>query len=135
MRTIFLTLILTLLFGGFLQANAQTARQIKLRVNAQKAVPASKLKIKFVSVIEDSRCPEGTNCIWAGNAKVQIKVGKAGGEMKTFELNSNSEPNTISFEGYEIKLINLEPHPKANVRINRNSYTAIFGVGKAGNSK
>ena len=135
MKTIFLALILTLAGGDFLQIEAQTSQQLKLRVTAQKAVSGSKLKIKFVSVVEDSRCPEGTNCIWAGNAKVKIQVGKTGGEMKTFELNSNSEPKSVSFEGYEIKLTGLEPHPKANVRINRNGYTATFTVAKAGNSK
>ncbi|HYP50465.1 MAG TPA: hypothetical protein VEQ34_05950 [Pyrinomonadaceae bacterium] len=135
MKKIFVILILTLLSGSLWQASAQTNQQIKLRVNNQKAVAGSKLTIKFVSIVEESRCPEGVNCIHAGNAKIQIKVTKRGGAAKTFELNTNFDPNGISFEGYEIKLANLEPVPKENIRINRNGYTATLIVSKSRNSK
>jgi hypothetical protein len=86
--------------------------------------------LHFVSVIEDSRCPEDANCVWAGNAKVRIKIGKANGAVKTFELSSNLEPKTVAFEGYEIKLTNLDPKPRTNIRINRNGYAAAFTVTK-----
>jgi len=135
MKKIFLILVLTLLFGGYWNASAQTSQQINLRVNNQKAIAGSKLTIKFVSILEESRCPEGVNCIHAGNAKIQIKVAKRGGAAKTFELNTNFDPNSISFEGYEIKLINLVPAPKENIRINRNGYTATLIVSKSRNSK
>ena len=68
MRTLFLSLILTLVFGSVLTANAQTTQQVTVTVNKQKKASRSKLTIKFVSV-EDSRCPQGVDCIWAGNAK------------------------------------------------------------------
>jgi hypothetical protein len=135
MKKTFVILILTLLFGSLWQASAQTNQQLKLRINNQKAVVGSKLTIKFVSILEESRCPEGVNCIHAGNAKIQIKVAKRGGAAKTFELNTNFDPNGISFEGYEIRLTNLDPVPKENVRINRNGYTATLVVSKSQNSK
>ncbi len=135
MKKIFLTLIFTLLFGNLWHAGAQTSQQVKLRVNNQKSVANGKLTIKFVSLAEDSRCPEDVNCIHAGNAKIQIKVAKRGGSAKTFELNTNSDPNIISFGGYEIKLENLVPVPKKNIRINRNGYTATLVVSKSQNSK
>ena len=135
MKKIILTLVLTVLFSGFSHIAAQTNQQLKFRVNSQKAVAGGKLTIKFISIVEESRCPEGVNCIHAGNAKIQIKVTKRGGAAKTFELNTNFEPNGISFEGYEIKLANLEPVPKENIRINRNAYTATLVVSKSRNSK
>jgi len=135
MRAIFTTLILTFVFGGFVQAKPQTNQQLKLTVNQQKTVTKDRLKIKFVSVIEDSRCPTDTNCIWAGNAKVQIKVSNSKGASKTFELNMNLEPNIVSFADYEIKIINLTPQPASNIRINRNGYTATFVLRKSGNSR
>lgn len=135
MKKVFLTLIFTLVFGSLCQASAQTSQQLKLRVNNQKSVAGGKLTIKFLSVAEDSRCPEGVNCIHAGNAKIQIKVAKRGGSAKNFELNTNSDPNIVSFEGYKIKLENLVPTPKENIRINRNGYTATLIVSKSQNSK
>ncbi|MDQ4120432.1 MAG: hypothetical protein M3209_03190 [Acidobacteriota bacterium] len=135
MKKVFLTLVLMFLFGSFSLVQAQTTQQINLRVNNQKTAAGGRLTIKFVSVMEDSRCPVGVNCIHAGNAKIQIKITKRGSAAKTFELNTNSEPNRVSFEGYEIKLANLDPVPKESARINRNGYTATLVIGKPQNSK
>lgn len=135
MRTIFTVLILTFVFGGFVSAQAQTNQEIKLLINKQKVVTKDKLTIKFVALVEDSRCPTDTNCVWAGNAKIKIQIGKGKGAAKTFELNTNLEPQTVSFAGYEIKLVNLTPQPASNIRINRNGYMATFAISKTGNSK
>ena len=132
MRTIFTALILTFVFGGFVAAKVQKTEQVKVLINKQKIVTKDKLTVKFVSLIEDSRCPTDTNCIWAGNAKIKIQVGKGKGAAKTFELNTNLEPQTVSFAGYEIKLVNLTPEPASNIRINRNGYTVTFAVNRSG---
>jgi len=88
------------------------------------------IKNKFISVVEDSRCPTDTNCIWASNAKINIKISKGKSAAKTFELNTNLEPQIITFAGYEIKLTNLTPAPATNIRINRNGYAATLTVNK-----
>lgn len=129
MKTLILTLILTFVFGGFVQAEAQTS-QVKLHVNQQKLVYRGKLKIRFVSLVEDSRCPADVNCIWAGNAKIKIEVRKYGSATKTFELNTNLADKTARFENYEIMLVSLAPHPRSNIRINQRSYTATLSVTK-----
>jgi len=135
MKTVIITLILTLVFGSFNFTSAQTKQQIKVLINRQKAVPGSKLTIKFASLIEDSRCPVDTNCIDAGNAQIMIKVSKSNGAAQTFELNTNSAPQFVTFAGYKIKLVGLNPEPATNIRINRNGYTATFLVSKLRNSK
>lgn len=130
MKTLVLTLVLTLAFGAVQFAGAQTGQQFRLQVNRQKSVAGGRLTVKFVSLVEDSRCPTDVNCVWAGNAKVQIKVTGRRGASKTFELNTNLEPKTVTFEGYEIKLEGLTPAPKSNIKINRNGYTATLAVRK-----
>ena len=130
MRTIFLGLILTFIFGGFVSAKAQTNQEVKVLINKQKVITKDKLTVKFVSLTEDSRCPTDTNCIWAGNAKIQVKISK-GKSAQTFEMNTNLDPQTVEFAGYEIKLVNLDPKPASNIRINRNGYTATFSVSKS----
>lgn len=129
MRTLFLSLIITLIFGSVMTAEAQTTSQISLLTGRQKTVTRDKLKIKFVAV-EDSRCPQGVNCIWAGNAKVTVKMTNRKGESKTFDLNTDLEIKAVKFEGYEIKLDNVTPYPKADVPVNPNGYTASFTVTK-----
>ncbi|MCU1290931.1 MAG: hypothetical protein JWN60_3160 [Acidobacteria bacterium] len=135
MRTIFSALVFTFIFGGFVSIYGQTSSQVKLLINKQKIVTKDKLTIKFASLVEDSRCPVDTNCIWAGNAKIQIKISSAKNAAKTFELNTNLNPQIVSFAGYEIKLVNLTPQPASNIRINRNGYAATLAVSKSANSK
>ena len=42
--------------------------------------------IKFVKVMEDSRCPTGVSCMWEGQAKVQIELYENGKLLETKEL-------------------------------------------------
>ena len=130
MRTIFTTLILIFVFGVSAQAKPRVDQQLKLAVNQQSTITKDKLKIKFVAVVEDSRCPSDTNCVWAGNAKIKITVGKTKSDARTFEMNTSGESQSVNSAGYEIKLVGLSPQPATNIRINRNGYTATFGVRK-----
>ncbi len=130
MRSLILLFILTVIFGSFQLAAAQTNREIKLPVNNQKAIDNKGLTVKFVSVLEDSRCAEGTNCIWAGNAKVQLDLKKKNGAWETFELNTNLEKQEIEFGGYLIKITELTPAPKENAEIDRTDYIGTFSVTK-----
>lgn len=126
MKTLFLALILTFVFGTF--AAAQTS--VKIGVGKQKTATTDKLKIKFVTMVEDSRCPTDTNCIWAGNAKIKIKVTDFRGRTKFFDLNTGSQPQAATFAGYDIRLEDLTPAPASNIRINRNGYTATFKISR-----
>ncbi len=133
MRKTILAVLLTFVLGIF--AQAQTNQKVIVQINQQKTIAKNKLTIKFASLIEDSRCPTDTNCIWAGNARITIKVSNGKSAAKTFELNTNLKPQTVSFAGYEIKLTDLNPRPATNIRINRNGYTATFVIRKMANSK
>jgi hypothetical protein len=36
----------------------------------------AEFEVKFTDLIEESRCPEGTNCFWAGRAIIQLTIDK-----------------------------------------------------------
>ena len=129
MKTIFLALIAAFIFGS-VTTQAQTNQTLKVRVNEQKSLARNNLTIKFVSLVEDSRCAEGTRCVWAGNAKIQVRITDARGRSESFEMNTNMGAKGASFGGYTINLTSVEPHPRANVRINRNAYTATFKINR-----
>ena len=124
-----LALLLTFVFGTIQTVEAQSREQQKVQIHKQKKFLRSNLTVKFVSLIEDSRCPKGTNCIWAGNAKIKIEVGK-GGKKETFEVNTTLGPKGATYNGYAIELVSLTPVPKENIRINRNGYVATFAVSR-----
>lgn len=121
---------MTLFLGSFQLVEAQTQQQMSVRINQQKTFSRSKLKIKFLSLVEDSRCPEGVDCIWAGNARIKVRVTSKRGVTEIFEMNTNTGQRGDTLDGYAINLDSLTPTPKANVRLNKNAYTATFTVRK-----
>ncbi len=130
MRTILSTLILTFAFGIFLTADAKTG-DVKLRLAQEKTAPGTAIKIKFLSVIEDSRCPEGVNCIWAGVAKIKIQLRKPGKPAKEVELNTSQSDKSITFEGHEIKLAALTPYPRSGSTTTAAAYSATLAIAKS----
>lgn len=107
MRTFILTFLAVIVFGSNLLA--QTKQTVALQTGETKPVTGSKLKVKFIRVTEDSRCPEGATCIWAGNAKVSLRVWKKNRKAVDLELNSTLEPRFVEYAGYRISMVNLSP--------------------------
>lgn len=131
----FITLAILLTFAFSSVSFAQT-KIINIKLNKefslaarQKAyVKTDKLTVEFVSVLDDSRCPTDVDCVWAGSAKVQIKVSKGKMAAQIFELNTNLEPKTITYQGYEIEITHLMPAPKSDVDMKSVIYSASFIV-------
>jgi hypothetical protein len=71
---------------------------------------APDLAVRFVDVSEDSRCPEGVTCVWAGRATVQVEVGD--GEAPTVPLEVGGEPRVV--RGLSLAAEALDPHPRAD---------------------
>ena len=122
-----LILALAAIFGMTIITPAQKPTNITLRHNQQKSAGSTGLTIKFVSVVEDSRCPEGVQCVWAGNAKIQVKVTNArGSEILT--MNTGAGPKGDQYGGYAINLINLEPGKPQHGKLPASRYTATFSI-------
>lgn len=122
-----IALIALIAFAAALSASAETG---KVFAGKQKAFQKKKISIKFISLVEDSRCPEGVDCVWAGMAKIKVMVSNKKKASKEFEVTLQGDSDKIIFEGYEIKLMELTPKPKANTRIDPKSYLATFDVRK-----
>lgn len=108
-------------------AIAQTPQNISVGINKQVRASRSKLTIR-VTAIDDSRCPRDAQCIWAGNAKVSIKITNRKGTSLTTDLNTGMGDKSIKFDGYEIVLSDVTPYPASNVRINGNARVAKFAI-------
>lgn len=91
---------------------AKTPETFSVELCKQKVTTIGKITVKFLEVVEDSRCPPNVTCIWAGNAKVKISVNKGRKAAMTFELNSGLDPKTIVFEGYDITFVDLSKIPR-----------------------
>ena len=105
--------------------------KFKVHLNEQSILSSKELRIKFVSVKEDSRCPQGVDCLWAGNGKIEIKVIDKNEDSAILELNTELEPKSVSYKRFHIALISLEPYPKAEQNIKEEDYSAILAVSEA----
>ncbi len=123
-RFLFAALILGLIQVSF----AQAQNQMQLRVGQQKSMANGKVRVKFISVMEDSRCPADVDCVWAGNAKVKIQVWVRGGETKIFELGTNGGEKAGQADAYRVELVSLTPARHSKKKIRRNDYRATFSI-------
>ena len=129
MKGLILSLMVVLAFGVMPAAAAKRSETMRVQINREKRVAKSKVTIRFTELVEDSRCPTDTNCVWAGNAKIKIRVSGYGRSLE-ITLDTNGPHQGAAAEGYSIKLISLTPAPRSNIRINRNGYVATFEVAK-----
>lgn len=128
------SLVLASIFGASSRSGGRREVKLgvefKLGVGKSAAVKGEGLEIKFLSVAEDSRCPRGVDCIWEGNAKVRLRLKRARRPPAEIELNTNTEPQRSAAHGYEIRLTDLSPYPKANEPVDNKSYVASLEVRK-----
>lgn len=98
--------------------------QSEFKITTKKCIPKIGYYLRLQSVLDDSRCPEGVTCIWAGevSATVEIYKDKKFVEEKTVTFNSkNKEENFKWFATYfpkKIQSIGVAPYPKEGQLVN-----------------
>ena len=101
----------------------------ELHIGQEAVVGAEGLKITFVDVSEDSRCPAATNCIVSGLAKVRLDViaGERPLGMHEFVLDQRTIGGTARGIGqYVFSMRELNPYPGTDTA----PYAAILVVSK-----
>jgi hypothetical protein len=114
-------------------ATARLGRPFNLRAGRQVTVKRERLRIKFVAVDEDSRCPANVTCVWAGNAAVRLEVSTTRRNSKALKLNTNMSPTLVDekqYRGYKVKLVELSPYPRSNQQIAAGDYVVTLLVSK-----
>lgn len=91
------------------------------------SVMTTDMKVRFVAVTEDSRCPRDVNCIWAGEVKVllEIRVSQAESQVEILEGKS-----TVA-GGFRLTLVRVEPQRTSTGKIASQDYRATLKVDKA----
>lgn len=121
MKLLIASLLVLVGFASFSAVSAKQGQEVSVKINTEER--ANGVRIKFVELVEDSRCPVDTNCIWAGNAKIKVRVTR-NGRSRVIELNTMTNGSDPVFAGYKFRLTDLDPDLRSNVRINRNGYVA-----------
>ena len=87
------------------------------------------MKVRFVAVTEDSRCPRDVTCIWAGEVKVQLEIQQASKAASQVELLEGG--STVAGE-YRVTLVRVEPQPTSTAKIAPQDYRATLKIDKSG---
>jgi hypothetical protein len=112
------------------EGDARVQDGIIIKRGKEVKVEGEDLKIAFVSVTDDSRCPEGATCVWAGNGRIHLTARNAKGECVEFDLNTTLQPVEYDFGKYRIKLASLSPYPSIKHHPKPDEYVATLVVTK-----
>jgi len=105
-------------------------QQVTLAPGQTASVVGTSLKILFVSVSGDSRCPAGVLCIQGGDAVVHISVA-SGGAPGDYELHTgDSSRGAVSHAGFRVELVSLQPYPFSSRTISPDEYRATLRVSR-----
>lgn len=105
----------------------------KLNINQTAVIGSENLKITFLNVTEDSRCPSDVQCIWEGQAKVQISILKDDQNIGTFYLTKRAghdELSVLSVKGYSITLEKVDPYPVSTKKTEAQDYVIVLKIKK-----
>lgn len=116
-----------LIFGLAAIVPAQKGESVTVRYGQRKSAAHGNIKIKFVSVVEDSRCPEKSMCIRAGNAKIEVIISDRRGS-KTVTMNTNEGNHGDQYGGWAVNLVSVSQKDAGVMKPSK--YRAVFSVEK-----
>ena len=114
------------------QAGGNVSQQTKiyeLKVGEEKALAGADFTVLLAAVPEDSRCPEGVNCIWAGTVAVELVFCGPKSE-KTARLHTNSPPRVLKYRGRYFRLVKVAPKKVEGQEIKPSDYAVTLEVSK-----
>ncbi|MDO8577642.1 MAG: hypothetical protein Q7R50_00480 [Dehalococcoidales bacterium] len=112
------------------QLTANLGQQFSLSINQTAVISGENLRIKFLDV-NDSRCPTGATCIWAGEARAEIQVRDGGAANLTLVEHGYSANNSQRYKAYEFSF-QVQPYPALANPIAKAEYRLILTVEKPG---
>jgi len=87
------------------------------------------LRVTFEGVENDSRCPAGETCIWAGDAAAAFTFEKAPAAPTHRTLHTNGRyERQADYENFVIRLDDIKPYPKTGASIARSDLRATLVV-------
>ena len=118
-----LLFLLLLVSGiGFSQDKPIEVPKIMVKIPLGETVHFENASVKFIKVLEDSRCPKDVTCVWAGQAKLLVEVTETGKNPVQMELlfGGRQKKNILcSMNGYNLKGISVSPYPVSDDNGNR----------------
>jgi hypothetical protein len=114
----------------FLLNSCVSAQKNENEIN-QKLDSASDKEIVLVKIVNDSRCPEGVQCVWAGEVTIEVAAydNRKLIEEIQFTINQSTHQEVMAWfkkhlpvSKQNLKGISVLPHPKEGVSHKKEDY-------------
>jgi len=111
--------------------NPELGDNFPLEFNHSAFIESDNIEIKFIKVVEDTRCPPNVICILAGQVRILVDIMINGSNLGEYELvlkpgsrhlGKNVSEYTISFQW-------IEPLPGI-AKIDESNYIAVLKISK-----
>ena len=92
-------------------------------------VDGAGIRVRFMRVTGDSRCPADAVCILGGDAIVHVLAGADSASASSYELHTgDSSQASVVHGSVRISLVELQPYPFSSRTIAPNDYRATLTV-------
>ncbi len=93
--------------------------KVSVREGEQAAVEGFPVTLRFVRVVQDSRCPKNATCVWIGEGTVAVEL-VSGSRKESAELKisgaagreDEAAAQPVVLLGYRLALLELQPYPE-----------------------
>lgn len=89
------------------------------------------LNIKLDAIVQDSRCPVGVQCVWAGQVEAKIMLTDVS-KSEVVNISSGQAPHL--FDGFNVSIISITPSRESKKEIMADEYRVTFHVVKLPNN-
>ena len=79
-------------------------------------------QLRYLRLANDSRCKPGVQCVWAGDAVIELQWSPTAGASRTLSLHLNPQAgaNTAELEARQVTFTHLaQDQPQASLRVDR----------------
>ncbi len=113
---------------------ASLDREFSLAIGQTARISGENLSIKLAEVTNDSRCPEGANCIVAGEVTCVLDIALEG-KTESYQLvvPGTGGAGNHPYRNYALS-VNVVPYPKLGVEIDKTDYRMKMKVSETGPS-
>src|SRR5262245_50488127 len=95
--------------------SAKLNQSFTLKVGTSTSIDGEGIQIGFDSVLSDSRCPKGAQCIVAGDATIRVWLARTSQTRETRELKTNpADAAQAVINAHRVTLTSLTPEPTVN---------------------
>jgi len=117
---------------------AKLSIRFQLKIDQTAFIESENIRVTFLNVTEDSRCPSDVVCVWEGQVTILLNIMHNDQDLGDLALTIRGGDETLAaktFDGYSVQLMQVEPYPKASEPTKLSDYVATLLVSKISSSE